>query len=125
MKKHKDAIQKLKTTIRALAIEGRETRAEIRELKNEPNSGPVRHRMKVDYDFYVRPKVRNTLLAYGFLRGRPYQSMEAKCSEAPSAYGIHKAIQKALGDDEEAKVEWTLDHIRTLLSKAPEAKEAA
>lgn len=131
MEKHKDAIKQLRTSIKDLADNGRKTKAEIRALKYDPDgkrrpeTGPERHQKKVDYDYYVRPKARAALLAYGLLRGMPYPVMESKCKEPPSVFGVHKAIQEALGDAEETKAEWTLDRVQKLLSDASEAKEAA
>lgn len=44
--------------------------------------------------FDVRTESRCALLAYGYLRGRPYRRIEAKCYNLPDAYRIRDLVQK-------------------------------
>lgn len=124
MKKHKDAIKKIRQEIKGLAAEKAKTRAEINALKfdaegkRRPETGPTRHTLKVTYDWHVRPYARANLLAYGLLRGIPYKKMEPTCDENELHYVIPKilhAIQASLGDNKELQLEWTLERVKKLI----------
>ena len=125
MKKHSHAIRNLRNSIKAFAEEGRSTRSQIGALKQQPETGPKRHGLKVDYDYFVRRKARAALLAYGLLRDIPYEAMEPKCTEAPSGSMVYKAIQEAFDKDEEQKAEWSLIRVQDLLSPASVSQEEA
>jgi hypothetical protein len=134
VKKHKDAIKNIRTTLKALLLEKPRLRAEIRALKFGPNNerrpetGPTRHSMKQAYNWNVRPEVRATLLAYGLLRGMPYSKMEPKAESGIHLSRVLRAIHTAIGDNEELKAEWTSDRIAKLIFEGVDplaASEAA
>lgn len=131
MENHKDAISKLKFSVKSLAQQGRDTRAQVRALKygedgaRRPETGFERHQLRNEYLWRGRRKARVTLLAYGLLRGVPYKVMEAKCEEPPSVSAITEVIQEALGDAEELKAVWTYDYVKKLVEGPSEAEEAA
>ncbi len=133
VKKHKDAIKNIRITLKALVSEKAKLRAEIQAIKFGPNgvyrpeTGPTRHAMKQTYNWQVRPEVRATLLAYGFLRGLSYSKMEAKSGSGVHLSRVLKAIHTAIGDDEALKAEWTSDRVFKLVFDGvdPLASEAA
>lgn len=70
-----ELIQAQKSRVRALAREGRDVRLRIHQAHD-----------RARYDLWnekraVGTRARFALLAYAFLRGRPYRSVESKCSE--------------------------------------------
>lgn len=74
----------LKVKIKSLAAEAKIIRHEERKVKSwkrEPGEDPnpiffgLQSHRKVD----VRSEARTSLLAYGYLRGTKYRTMEAKC----------------------------------------------
>lgn len=82
----------LKIKIASLAAEAKIIKANERKWKAAPRKGSADphpmffslqgHRLGV-----VRPEARCSLLAYGFLRGRRYRQLEAKCHpESDEAY---------------------------------------
>lgn len=106
----------LKVKIKSLAAEAKIIRQEERKwlhsarrlqsrITSEPNCGPGlstrlsracdllgglgRHRK-----FDVREESRASLLAYGFLRGRRYSQMEAKCYEPPRWSRVADLVKK-------------------------------
>jgi hypothetical protein len=112
----------LKVKIKALAEEARIIRAEetkrikyvprvdnrtgktgprVRAIKNDPMRLSLRfHRITV-----VRSEARHSLLAYGYLRGRSYKAMEAKCFEKPAWDQVWKMIQRFGGTSTKADFE--------------------
>lgn len=79
----------LKVKIKSLAAEAKI----IRELESKTKTPWLlkEHRVGI-----VRSEQRHTLLAYGFLRGRPYAAMEAKLTNtpAPDFNKIKKLVDK-------------------------------
>lgn len=69
----------LKMKIKSLAAEARLIRYEERKWRGDSatRAGLQSHRCSV-----VRREARAALLAYGYLRGRPYRALEAGCHKA-------------------------------------------
>ena len=74
---------KLRERIRELASIGVSERIRRRNL-----SGKERYQARLEYLYTTRFEARHTLLAYAFLRGAPYRSVERKVLEKPSYYKI-------------------------------------
>lgn len=70
----------LKVKVLSLGAESKIIRREeLRHTKRPLTQSRLRgHRALV-----VRPEARHSLLAYGFLRGRPYKSIEHICTKEP------------------------------------------
>jgi len=68
----------LKIKIKSLAAEAGIIRKEAEKLK-----GMARHSLNEHRKGIVRHEARHALLAYGLLRGRPYEAVEKKCHEPP------------------------------------------
>jgi hypothetical protein len=67
---------------------------------------------------------RHCLLAMGFLKERPYRTLEPEGSSYPSISTIHDLIQEALGDNEALKAELSEQRIADWF-KATAKQEAA
>lgn len=72
----------LKIKIMSLAAEARIIR---REANKWPRAGVMgtRYALNQHRRFDVRQEARSAQLAYGFLRNKPYRSIEEKCWDAP------------------------------------------
>jgi hypothetical protein len=85
----------IKVKIKSLAAEAKIIRREESKARTHGNRrlrmGLADHRRGI-----VRTEARHALLAYGFLRGRPYKSMEAKChpGSAPDFKKVRTSIEK-------------------------------
>lgn len=94
----------LKMKVMSLAAEGRIIRRERRQWKqerryqNHPRRQEVNHSLHLHCDDDVGGEARSALLAYGFLRGRPYATMEpkrhtdprwARVAQLACRYGFH------------------------------------
>lgn len=94
----------LKVRIKELAEEARIIRAEEHKAKSARKYGELtglnRHRIDV-----VRPAARSAQLAYGFLRGRPYRTMERTCRIKPSMKEIRRLVSKYGSEPDTEKVE--------------------
>lgn len=121
--KHTAAIRYLKQKIK---IQG-EKRASFRKIildkkfdeqgNRRPETGPIRNTLREDYIWTVRRWTRAYLLAYGFLRGKSYKSMESK-SEMPSYYlanSVLAAVHEACQEDTALKAEWTMERVLKLI----------
>jgi hypothetical protein len=94
----------LKIKIMSLAAEACIIKAQQRRWKAAPRqAGAAPHAMwwslrehRLDV---VRPEARHSLLAYGFLRGRPYRAMEAKCYQEPDWDKVHDMALRFGGGD--------------------------
>ncbi len=123
MKKHKDAIRNIRSTLKILTEQKRETKKQIQALKfdadgrRRPETGPQRDQLWHDYVGSVRPRARAAHLAIGLLKGRPYKTMEPKCAEnnLPLLYEIHQLIVGACEANAELKAEWTFERTRKLI----------
>lgn len=86
----------LKVKVKALAAEARIIRKE--EHRSRYQEALYLHRIHV-----VRRTARTTLLAYGFVRGRTYESMEKKCRIKPNWKEVETLVKRygvAKRDDE-------------------------
>jgi len=85
----------LKVKIKSLATEAKIIRQEERKARERRDRtlriGLAGHRRGI-----VRHEARHSLLAYGFLRGVPYDKMEAKChgNDEPEFGKVYKLVQK-------------------------------
>jgi hypothetical protein len=86
---------RLRPIIRELAQAGLSHRRRQQELRKTPGTGPQRHSQRLDYVTTTRAQARHAQLAYAFLRGRSYQSIERRCQEVPSAGWILTYLLKA------------------------------
>lgn len=103
----------LKIKICSLAEEAKIIRRHERRLKAKPRApgelppaawwGLNSHRR-----FDVRTEQRAALLAYGFLRGRRYRQIEAKCHEPPDWKRVCQLVDKfgGMSDDKNKLAEW-------------------
>lgn len=78
----------LKVKIKSLAAEAKIIRIEERKNK-KARAGLAEHRKGT-----VRTAARHTLLAYGFIRGRKYSAIEAKCQRPPNWDNIWRMVDK-------------------------------
>ena len=121
MNSHKAAINYVRETIKTLSAEKPELRAKLFELKfdatgkRRPETGQERCDLKNSYVNDTQCTLRAYNIAYGLLRGRSYKTLEATCHEEPSVYRVTAAIQRAFGDDAEAKATWKDSRIRSLI----------
>jgi hypothetical protein len=117
----KEAISKLKDTVKQLAAGGSAIAAQIREAK-----GLDRYHLWNEKRYHG-DSTRNALLAYACLRGRAYETVERKVREGnfPSATAVRSHLLDALDDAQ--KVEWTPERVRDWLEgkASPAATEAA
>lgn len=85
----------LKIKIMSLAAEAKIIR---REEKKWPKPREGKGLMRMDLYFHrvgiVRTEARSAQLAYGYLRGRPYRRMEAKCYYLPDERRIVEMVVK-------------------------------
>lgn len=95
----KERLIHLKVKVKSLAAEAVIIRAEAKKVKGE-----VKHRLNVHRTGVVRWHARHNQLAYGLLRGRPYEVMEKHCCEAPDFAEIAKLAGRFGGEDEEVSV---------------------
>jgi hypothetical protein len=87
----------LKIKIKSLAAEAVIIRQEERKY---PRKGyNIRWHLKEHRKHDVRDEARDAQLAYGFLRGRMYSTMEAKCHLPPTWSNIMRMITKYGTDD--------------------------
>ncbi|WP_293862443.1 hypothetical protein [uncultured Alsobacter sp.] len=111
----------LKVKIMSLAAEARI----IRKLQNRRAAYLVAKHLAKGLDrewsglhahrrFDVRCETRSAHLAYGFLRGRPYRAMEAKCWQGPDWKRVQQLVEK-FGEGDR----------RELVQKFAEWKDAA
>lgn len=95
------ALVQLKVKIKSLAAESviiRKEEHKRRKIKDAPpRSEQViedRRSLKEHRRGVVREEARCSLLAYGYLRGRPYKSMEAKCYEQPRWDKVESIVKR-------------------------------
>jgi hypothetical protein len=138
VKKHKDAIKKLRLKLKGLAEVMPKLREEILTLKfdaegkRRPDTGPQRYLMRLGYKERVRPNIRTALVACGLLRGIPYKRIEPKAdpytySTANLRASVLAEIHEALGEDAALRAEWTKERVKAIIldGVAPIALEAA
>lgn len=88
----------LKIKIMSLAAEAKIIRTEANKWPRAGMQG-IRFELHCHRRFDVRSEARSAQLAYGYLRGRPYRRIEAKCWDTPSAQRIAELIAKFGGVD--------------------------
>jgi hypothetical protein len=80
----------LKVKVKSLAAEAKIIRLEERRASTpEARASLHQHRVGI-----VRLAARNTLLAYGYLRGRSYRQIEASCKRPPDWSAVEKMVMK-------------------------------
>lgn len=84
-----DRRRMLKVKIKALAAEAKIIRFEERRVAGQIREDLYLHRVQV-----VRREARATHLAYGYLRGRSYQQLEASCVEPPDWKKIESMVKR-------------------------------
>jgi hypothetical protein len=88
---HKDAIKRIVSELNTLAGKKREVKKAILGMKYSPEgaarpeTGPERAQLWGSYVYPHRHRARMAHLALGYLRGRPYSSIEGK-TELPKGY---------------------------------------
>lgn len=100
-----DPASRLRPIIRELAQAGFVHRCRQQELRKTPGTGPQRHALRVDYVATTRPQARHAQLAYAFLRGRSYHSVERRCQEEPSAGWVLTYLLKVEPETPPAKAD--------------------
>lgn len=92
----------LKIKIMSLAAEAKIIRTEANKVWENKKTGQTgfihdketRFELHCHRRFDVRSEARSAQLAYGFLRNRPYRSMEQKCHTVPNAARITEIAVK-------------------------------
>ena len=79
----------LKIKIKSLAVEAKLIRLEERKVK-----GLTKHNLSEHRKHVVRPEARATLLAYGFLRGRDYRSIESNATTKPDWTKVKSMVKR-------------------------------
>jgi hypothetical protein len=92
-------------------------RAEVKRLRH-PETGPERAQLWVEKR-ELKDKARHLLLAYAFVRGRPYASQERTCKTAPSLTWIASIIGEAGGQAP------SLDTLKAWVAPTPKPEEKA
>jgi hypothetical protein len=93
----------LRIKVKALAAEAAIIRQEERRVCGLVRWGLQQHRKTV-----VRRAARESLLAYGLLRGAPYARMERACRTAPDL-GAVATVAKRFGGDPAAVAAWVAE----------------
>jgi len=93
----------LRIKVKSLAAEATIIRREERRVCGLVRWGLQQHRKTV-----VRRAARESLLAYGFLRGASYARMERACRDAPD-FGAVAAVAKRFGGDPVAMTAWVAE----------------
>ena len=86
----------LKIKCKSLAAEAKIIR---REEHRWPKGSEVRKGLFYHRILDVRRESRSACLAYGFLRGRSYKSMEAKAYTQPDWKRVQSLVEKYSGED--------------------------
>lgn len=82
----------LRVRIKELASEAQHIRLEEKKAKTRGDSYTVNelheHRIRA-----VRPAARTAQIAYGFLRGRPYRTIEQNCKHPPCLRRLKRLVK--------------------------------
>jgi len=90
----------LKIKVTSLAAEQKLIRAEERRFKKRKQGAhPVREALYFHRTKDIRPELRCANLAYGFLKGIPYKTMETKAYTQPDWTRVRKLAEKFGEDD--------------------------
>ena len=84
-----DRREMLRVKVKSLAEEARIIRQEEHRTKGVLRDELHRHRT-----WDVRREARASCLAYGFIRGRSYSQMEARCVQPPNWETVKRLVQK-------------------------------
>ena len=84
-----DRRRQLKIKIKSLAAESRFIRHEERQTAGEVRRELYLHRIQI-----VRQVARTSLIAYAFLRGRPYRQVEQRSATRPDWNAVEKTVQR-------------------------------
>lgn len=84
-----DRREQLRVKVKSLAAEAKIIRRE--ELRTH---GALRDELYLHRVGVVRREARSAHLAYGFIRGRTYLQLEAKCHKAPSWDDVRRLCKK-------------------------------
>lgn len=86
----KTKIKQLKVKIKSLAVEARIIRLEEKRTKDPGLKASLAIHRRWD----VRNEARNSILAYGFLRGLPYNVIESKTMKPIDWKRVEKLVEK-------------------------------
>ncbi len=81
----------LKVKVKSLAAESRIIRREERRRKGDD---PIRARLRAHRLDVVRREARSSLLAYGYLRGRPLDRLEPSRRTEPDWGAVRRMVEK-------------------------------
>jgi hypothetical protein len=115
--KHNDSKFCLIGKIKGLAIESKKARSRILKAKTERAVWNLADRKRViGYD------VRHHLLAYAFLRGETYHTLEKKCrpEHKPSAEAIFKIVCAHVPEYQVRNGKWTVEQVAQWMSAGSE-----
>jgi hypothetical protein len=93
----------LKIKVKSLVNESKSIRKEAKKV-----SGMVKWNLNNHRTTVVRDHTRHNLLAYGILRGIPYEVMEEKCYEYPDFKRVF-SIAKRFGATDDMILKWKED----------------
>lgn len=85
---------KFRVKIKSLAVEIRIIHDELKRAKASEKPSLQKH-----LDTIVKTEIRNTLVAYGFVRGLSYKQIEQSCRNPINAKKVQRII-KSLGSEE-------------------------
>ncbi len=102
----------LKVKIKSLASEARIIRHEERKSRGQLRNDLTAHRKGI-----VRREARHTLLAYGYLRGRPYRVLEQTCHRQPDWTAVERMVKK-YGQLKQPIEEWKDEQRESICSTA-------
>jgi hypothetical protein len=102
------SVRTLKIKIKSLAAEAKIIRREERKTKPQiewkemtfPNGATIRYQAGEYFELHthrtgpVRASARHALLAYGYLRGRAYKQLEAKCYDEPDWQNVLNQVKR-------------------------------
>lgn len=106
-------IKQLKSEIKCAAAEGRACRQKINESSGSERNQWWEQKRSIGSD------TRSLLIAYGLLRGMPYERMERSNRKPLEERVIHALCVKYGGE------EWTRERVKGLLKRPDVEKEAA
>lgn len=84
-----DRREMLRVKLKSLAAESKIIRREEKRSWGNLRTELYLHRIQV-----VRSAARHTSLAYGFIRGIPYEQMEKSCTAAPDWASVRTMLKK-------------------------------
>jgi hypothetical protein len=99
----------LKVKIKSLSAEASIIRREERRFAEKKH--PIRRSLHHHRKTAVRREARDALLAYGFLRGRRLDRIEAKCHRQPDWKNVQRMVERYSVGDAPA---WAQDRVELL-----------